>query len=252
MLRDLLNTAAKASAAGDHASAVRAMKQVFDASPEFLATEAAAYIASFRASERRQFWTAPAGQFRNPADLKATFSTIYAQGVWGGGSGEGSDLRHTVNYTAYVQHLMERSGARRIVDLGCGDWRFSRHLEFQGRSYLGVDIVPSVIADNRAAHGSETVRFEAADVTAFEVPECDLLLCKDVLQHLSNANAQKILARSRAARIALFTNDYHPANEDQLDGNTRPLDITRPPFSVPAQPRLAFVGKISFLVTRQA
>jgi len=252
MITDLLRAAARASAAGDHAGAVAAMKQVFDASPEFLAPEAARYMATFSAAERRQFWSAPDGLFRHPADLKSTFSTIYRYGVWGGGSGEGSDLRHTVNYTAYVQHLMDRLGARRIVDLGCGDWRFSRHLDFAGRTYLGVDVVPAVIAANRAAYGSETVRFEEADVTALEVPDCDLLLCKDVLQHLSNANAQKILARSRAARVALFTNDYHPANEDCVDGSTRPLDITRAPFSVPAQARLAFVGKISFLVTRQA
>jgi len=68
-----------------------------------------------------------------------------------------------------------------------------------------------------------------------------------VLQHLSNARVSEILAGCRSARLALITNDYHPANIDCGDGETRPLDITAPPFDVAARPVLSFGGKISFL-----
>lgn len=150
-------------------------------------------------------------------------------------------------YAAYVQHIIYDFAVRTIIDLGCGDWRFSKYLDLGKCDYLGVDIVPSVIAVNTAAYGNAHLRFEATDITAFSVPPCDLLLCKDVMQHLSNANVQAILARSTVAGLAVFTNGYHSVNEDCTNGSARPLDITAPPFAFPATPRLAFAGKVSFL-----
>jgi len=238
--------------AGDYEGPIRTLRQGFDAEPDFLTAEAARYVASFPTSDRHQFWRAPPGLFFDSSNLHSTFETIYRRSVWGGGSGAGSDLRNTVVYLAYIQHLLDRFAVRSVVDLGCGDWRFSRHLDLGGRSYLGVDIVASVIEANAAAYGNDNTRFLTADVTAFDIPNCDLLLCKDVLQHLSNANVQVILKRSHAARHAVFTNDYHPLNEDCLNGDTRPLDITREPFLAIAQPRIAFLGKVAFLVTRGA
>jgi SAM-dependent methyltransferase len=246
----LFQTAAQAFRAGDFQAAVGTLRQIFDLDPGFQEAEAARYVAAFSAADRQRFWSASRGLFANTADLQSTFETIYKRSIWGGGSGAGSDLRNTVVYVAYVQHLMDHLGVQSIVDLGCGDWRFSKHLKFDDRRYLGVDVVGSVIAANQAAYGSETIRFERADVTTFEIPPCDLLLCKDVLQHLSNANVRAILDRSQGARIALFTNDYHPANEDCPNGSTRPLDITAPPFLMRAKPRLVFSGKVTFLRTR--
>jgi hypothetical protein len=68
------------------------------------------------------------------------------------------------------------------------------------------------------------------------------------MQHLSNANVTALLARAKVARRALITNDYHPANDDCDNGDTRPLDISAAPFSFAATPRLAFQGKVTFLV----
>ncbi len=218
--------------------------------PDFQAAEAATYVASYAAADRRQFWQAPQGLFEDPANLKSTFETIYDGNVWRGGSGAGSDLQNAALYVAYIQHLVDQSDVRTIVDLGCGDWRFSQYLDLRNCDYLGVDIVPSLVATNTAKYGKAHVRFQAADITAFDVPPCDLLLCKDVMQHVSNAHVQAILERSAVASLAVFTNDYHPANDDCVNGSTRPLDITAPPFSFAAKPRLAFGGKVSF-VARQ-
>src|SRR5262245_14363997 len=249
-LQAMFQTAAQAFRAGDHSTAVDTLRRIFDLDPHFQEAEAARYVAAFSAADRQRFWSASRGMFANTADLQSTFDTIHKHSIWGGSSGAGSDLRNTVVYVAYVQHLIDHLGVQSIVDLGCGDWRFAKHLKFGDRRYLGVDIVASVIAANQAAYGSETIRFERADVTTFEIPPCDLLLCKDVLQHLSNDNVRAILDRSARARFALFTNDYHPANEDCPNGSTRPLDITAPPFLVAAKPRLVFSGKVTFVRTR--
>ena len=103
-------------------------------------------------------------------------------------------------------------------------------------------------AANRAAFGGPNIRFEQADLSTHPAfPACDLILCKDVLQHLSNGRVSAILSKCVAARRALITNDYHPENSDCRDGETRPLDVRAPPFGFSSRPVLRFGRKVSFL-----
>lgn len=167
--------------------------------------------------------------------------------MWGGGSGGGSDLQNTVLYVAYLQAVMDRHDVRTVVDLGCGDWRFSKHLNFNGRNYLGFDIVPAVIATNIAKYGASNIRFEQVDITELSArPNCDLIVCKDVLRHLSNQNVATVLEKCHAARLVLITNDYNPANVENTNGGTRPLDISRPPFNYLARPVCRIGAKVVF------
>jgi len=112
-------------------------------------------------------------------------------------------------------------------------------------------VVHSVIETNRAEYSAPNVRFEQADAASTAaLPQVDLILCKDVLQHLSNPKVMRVLEKCSDARLALITNDYHPLNVDCKDGDTRPLDVSRTPFSFPAKPVLQFGRKVSFLCAR--
>ena len=234
--------------AGDYGPCVRILHRLFVDDITFFEAEAARYVASVPASDRSQFWSPPKDFYPDREKIESIFDFIYARGVWGGGSGCGSDLSRTVLYVGYVQALMDIHNVRTVLDLGCGDWRFSRYINFSGRDYSGYDVVPSVVAANRSAFGASNIRFEQADLSAGPAfPPCDLILCKDVLQHLSNAHVSTILAKCRTARLALITNDYHPENSDCRDGETRPLDVTGPPFGFPARPVLRFGAKVSVL-----
>jgi len=245
---DALAQADAAYLQGDYAGCIRSLYQLLSADLAYFEAGAARDVAACPASDHSRFWSAPEGFYPDTARLESIFDFIYARHVWGGGSGHGSDLKHTVLYVAYVQALMDSHDVRSVLDLGCGDWRFSRYLDFSDRTYLGLDIVPSVVAANRGAFAAPNIHFEQADISA-QAPfgDFDLILCKDVLQHLSNARVSEILAGCRSARFSLITNDYHPANIDCRDGETRPLDITAPPFAVAARPVLSFGGKIAFL-----
>jgi hypothetical protein len=239
--------------AGDYAPCVRILHRLFLDDITFFEAEAARYIASVPVSDCSNFWVPPKDLYPDNGNVESIFDFIYARGIWGGGSGRGSDLSRTVLYVGYIQALMDRHDVRTVVDLGCGDWRFSRHIDFSGRDYIGFDVVPSVVAANRAAFGASNIRFEQADLSAGEAfPACDLILCKDVLQHLSNARVSTILSKCGTARLVLVTNDYHPGNSDCRDGETRPLDVTAPPFGFPARPVLRFGTKISVLCENSA
>ena len=233
---------------GDYPRCFRTLHRLFMDDLAFFEAEAVRYAGSVVASDRSRFWTAPKDFYPDSGKVESIFDFIYAHGVWGGGSGAGSDFSRTVLYVAYVQALMDKHDVRSVLDLGCGDWRFSRYLDFSGRDYTGFDVVPSVVAANRTAFGAPNIRFEQADLSTHpQFPPCDLILCKDVLQHLSNARVSAILAKCGVARLALITNDYHPENSDCRDGETRPLDVTAPPFGLSARAVLRFGRKVSFL-----
>jgi 2-polyprenyl-3-methyl-5-hydroxy-6-metoxy-1,4-benzoquinol methylase len=237
---------------GQFAASIAAFKDMFAASPEYQERKARDYIRQVSPLDRRLYWKAPGGLFEGSREAASVFSSIYAKTIWGGGSGAGSNIERTAAYAGLVQYLVSSRAVRTIVDLGCGDWRFSRYLDLTGVRYLGVDVVPSVIEANNAQYATDNIRFELADVAAFELAGFDLVLCKDVLQHLSNANVLEVCGRLPGGKCWLVTNDFHPANEDCQNGDTRPLDPTGAPFHVPAKAVFAFGGKVAFLAEGHA
>ncbi|GAB3803360.1 class I SAM-dependent methyltransferase [Micromonospora zhanjiangensis] len=174
------------------------------------------------------------------------FADIYAEGRWGAGetfdSGTGSRGELAIRYAEYVRSLVQRLGVRSVVDVGCGDFRvaglFADHVE----SYHGVDVVPAVIARNNELHGAPGVRFSVLDATVRPLPEGDLCLVRQVLQHLSNRQIAGILAHCRQFPTVLVTEHWPAPDRMRRPNIDKPhgpdirldrgswVDITRPPF----------------------
>src|SRR5262245_4462562 len=89
------------------------------------------------------------------ASAQQVFTHIYRHGTWGksescaGTSGSGSSLRATLIYRAFLQQFIKDNAIRSVVDAGCGDWEFSRTLDWSGIDYKGFDIVESNIAHHK-------------------------------------------------------------------------------------------------------
>jgi SAM-dependent methyltransferase len=173
------------------------------------------------------------------------FHRIYESDHWKGGSGEGSHVEATGAYRAVLQSVLGARDVSTVVDAGCGDWQLSRLIDWKGIRYTGVDIVPDVVAENASAFGRDGIEFIAADVRTESLPDADLLLCKDVLQHWDLASIHAFLARNlRRYRYALITNDIASVhigaemlNAEIPIGAWRPLDLEREPFSRSARRR---------------
>ncbi|MCX7199835.1 MAG: hypothetical protein NTW37_18140, partial [Proteobacteria bacterium] len=140
----LMEAAGHAFQAGDHLGASDLFRQALHVDAAPFAEAARQFVAGFPVHDLSQFWGAPADLYPAGGDVQDVFDFIYERSVWGGGSGAGSNLPVTVPYIGYLHYLMEFHDVRTIVDIGCGDWRFTRHLDFTGRDYLGYDVVPSV------------------------------------------------------------------------------------------------------------
>ena len=162
------------------------------------------------------------------------FSKIYKEDLWHGGSGAGSKLENIKEYVDILQKYIDKPEVKTVLDLGCGDWQFSKFLDLSSVSYLGVDVVESVIESNSTSYSASNIKFISRDITAYEVPKADLIICKDVLQHLCNKDVVNILVKIiTSSKFSLITNDFNPDNTENKDidnGNYRCLDLTLSPF----------------------
>lgn len=189
----------------------------------------------------------------NPSSRSAAevFGGIYRDQLWGvndageGTSGTGSTVEATSLYRAYLQTFMKEHDIKSVVDAGCGDWEFSRTMDWTGIEYKGFDVVASVIASNTKKFTSANVHFAVANILTDELPPADLIISKHVLQHLPNADVKRFLARLGQYRHALLTDGVNPRslssdNPDIPIGAFRYLDPTQPPFSLEGRKALTW------------
>ena len=175
-----------------------------------------------------------------PADVQDVFKRIYDSGHWERGSGVGSCALHTELYRNLLQTIVSSRGIARVVDAGCGDWQFSHLVDWSSVDYLGIDAVSPLIAQDISRYARPNITFESFDFSMELIPECDLLICKDVLQHWPAAPIQWFLEKQvPRARHALITNDvesvYSDAslqNSDVPFGAWRTLDLARSPYNL--------------------
>jgi len=175
---------------------------------------------------------------------RRAFEIAYTERHWGtdkegkGTSGLGSTLEFTKLYRVFLQDFLAVHAIRSVVDAGCGAWEFSQAMDWTGIDYLGLDIVAPVIATNQRRFGAPNIRFAVADIVRDELPPADLLIVKDVLQHLSNADITRFLAQLPRFRHVLIVSDVLPDSltgelKDIRSGEFRMFNPTEPPHSVP-------------------
>jgi len=177
--------------------------------------------------------------------MQDAFARAYKNGQWHNGSGSGSSPANTTAYREFLQGYMKGAGVRSVLDIGCGDWQFSRLIDWRGIAYLGVDVVPELITGNSIRFSrwttSQAITFQLADVLqARRLPSADLVLCKDLFQHWPD-EAIRQLGRLLDGQRALLTYDLGTGpHADTGPGGYRPLDLTREPFAWPVRERLRY------------
>lgn len=161
---------------------------------------------------------------------------MYADGQ--GASGTGSSLESAAPYIQFVEAFIRANEIQSVVDFGCGDWTFSRTINWGKAHYMGIDVVKSVIERNQALYSTPGRQFIHADGISFDLPPADLLLCKDVLQHLTEEDIFLFLEQIKKFKHCLITNDvdhltWSSTNPPIQRGGARPIDLTKPPFNIP-------------------
>jgi len=171
--------------------------------------------------------------------MKKAFEKIYDEDLWqsgqGVGSGEGSAPDGTAEYREFLQEFLRNKQIRSVLDLGCGDWQSSRLIDWTGIDYLGLDVVETVIDRNNKHFATEHIKFSLEDISNCRLQPSDLLIVKDVLQHWPNRDILNFLPRIRDFKYCLLINCAFQTgmqNRDILQGQFRPVDLTKPPFGI--------------------
>lgn len=150
--------------------------------------------------------------------LQNKFENIYEKSVWGknwkgeGGSGKGDGTSpDSKMWIKYITDFIKEHNIKTLADLGCGDWKFSRFIPWEqlGVQYVGYDVVEKVVENNNKEYASSHVQFEHGDITTADVKGYNLVIIKDVLQHLSDEDVVKVLDKVLAQnKYVIIKNGY--------------------------------------------
>lgn len=173
-------------------------------------------------------------------ELRQKFEYIYEENVWGSPesvSGLGSSVTATASLRRQLSELCNRFQVRSLVDAPCGDFFWMSAAALPIDSYLGIDIVESLIAKNRKLYSGKGVSFEAGDLTTIELPSCDLILCRDCLVHLTFENIRQVLSNFVGSHSKYLLTTTFPDNDVNIDienGDWRMLNLQKEPFAFPS------------------
>ena len=183
------------------------------------------------------------------------FGQIYREKLWGGVrendffSGYGTVPAVVEPYVSSVRMLLSQRAPVDVVEIGCGDFTVASSLTDLARTYTACDVVPELIERNRRRFVRDNLRFVAIDAVTDPLPPGELVIVRQVLQHLRNDQIQSILQKLTQYPTWIIS-EHVPSrefvpNRDILSGPDTRLSvgsgvvITEEPFSV--RPRHADV-----------
>lgn len=184
------------------------------------------------------------------SQCESIFNEIYRIGLWGrnaageGISGPGSTVAEAGPYLDFLRSFLDSYAVQSIVDLGCGDWVLGKEIDWGGRHYLGIDVASDMIRKNQMRYAQDKVQFFHLNGAVDALPQADLLICKDVLMHLSFAEIFGVLSQLHKYKYVILVDDVASKgvthNYDIATGQYRPLDLVRAPFGLKPSKVLRF------------
>jgi SAM-dependent methyltransferase len=178
----------------------------------------------------------------------AIFGSIYRNKQWGGGpnidfySGSGSDPGNIAPYIRGVRGFLAKLGPSIVVDIGCGDFVAGRQIVDLASQYIACDVVEELIERNRRMFIRDNLSFMAADATKDDLPPGDVVIVKQVLQHLSNTQIHNVIQNLRRYKIWIICDhipigDFEPNKDIETGWSIRSvinsgIVLTEPPFSI--------------------
>ena len=175
----------------------------------------------------------------HPATPVDRFREAYRSRAWVSSKGQlspsglGSEVSTTRTIVEGLPVLLADLGCKTLLDVGCGDWNWMREVRLPC-DYVGIDIVPEVIEANRR-NERVGVKFEVGDAIEGPLPGADVVLCREVLFHLSFRDGMAALANIQAAGSWLLaTSDTQIwFNSDIETGDFRRINLERAPYRLP-------------------
>lgn len=169
------------------------------------------------------------------------FDAIYRENRWNGVeslSGPGSGSASTERITPKIRCLARDLRIESVLDIGCGDNFWMPMLP----GYFGIDVTAEAVDRARTRHPTRLYAVDDARTTPLAAH--DLVIVRDVLQHLPLADGQAILRgiRSSRSRWLLASTYLGGVNQDILAGQCYDNNLSSAPFDLGPAEELLFDG----------
>jgi SAM-dependent methyltransferase len=142
-------------------------------------------------------------------------------------------------YLRFLQQILRTCRPSRVVDLGCGYFSPYANLDWGDCQYIGIDVAAKCIRQNLPYSTPKRAFVHRDWCNMAKLPEADLALCKDVLQHWSHHDVCRGLVLLSKYPLVLITNSMvcgrGVVNADIGTGGFRPLNVAKPPYSLRAK-----------------
>jgi hypothetical protein len=174
------------------------------------------------------------------------FNEIYSNNSWGNSesiSGDGSTISYTKNLRENFPKLLSEFRIQTVLDGACGDFNWMSRIaqEFPSVNFVGVDIVPKLVATNRIKYSHlKNCTFGRLDIAKDPLPVADLMIVRDCLFHLSFESIKSFLYNFQKSEIQYLLTTSHHESQDSLnvdirDGEFRQLFLLLSPFNLPRE-----------------
>jgi hypothetical protein len=172
----------------------------------------------------------------NIGNIKDVFFNIFKKNHWGGAdsvSGPGSDLTQTKILIEKLPILFKEYKIKSVLDIPCGDFYWMSNVDLSDIVYTGADIVDDIIYQCKSKY--PLYDFKIMDLVNSELPNADLIFCRDCLAHLPYEMIKKAIINIKKSKSKyLLTTSF--TNHDNIDthlGGWRPLNLVKEPFNFP-------------------
>jgi hypothetical protein len=178
--------------------------------------------------------------FSGKMQHEVVFEKIYRTNAWGDPesvSGAGSNSVNTAVIKKELPALVRELNAHSLLDIPCGDFFWMKDVALSVERYIGADIVGELVQRNIEKFRNDRCTFLRLDVLREELPQVDIILCRDLLPHFSFrqiTTALEHIKRSHSQYLLTSTYVARPANTDIQLGGFRPLNLQVEPFNFPA------------------
>ena len=180
---------------------------------------------------------------------KKIFKYIFESGYWQDYniknnqsiSGKGSNINRAIFLKDSLKKFFKKNKIRNIIDIGCGDFNWMNSLlkEIDYDTYLGIDIVESLIKKNNKNFKNKKIKFITKDIVNDKMnyfTRADFILIRHVFIHLKNENIKKIINKIKKKEFKFLGITSDPKlliNKDlKSEGRYRDINLLIKPFNL--------------------
>jgi hypothetical protein len=170
---------------------------------------------------------------------EAVFTRAYLKNSWGSKesrSGPSASLERTAALRTALPEFFSELKIQSVLDCGCGDWNWMRHVDLTGIQYIGCDIVLPLIQSLQETFSAPTVNFQVLNLLQDPPDTADLWFARDLCSLFSSEDMwlffQKFL-ESESKYLAITSVETKDIYQDTFTGAWTPRNLLAAPFSMP-------------------